>query len=74
MLFKRKPDEHGHTGSYKERLVSNGHSQKYRIDYDKRFLPVLTFDVFLLLVESYIFIEANEFGWTEFLLGCFVRE
>ncbi|KXJ71119.1 hypothetical protein RP20_CCG021438 [Aedes albopictus] len=39
-IYKRKLDEHGRLSSYKARLVAQGHSQRFGLDYDEVFAPV----------------------------------
>uniref|UniRef100_A0A5S6QQU2 Integrase catalytic domain-containing protein n=1 Tax=Trichuris muris TaxID=70415 RepID=A0A5S6QQU2_TRIMR len=40
-VFKMKPDSQGRAHTYKARLVARGFSQKYGLDYDETFAPVV---------------------------------
>lgn len=53
-VFKLKLDEHGNAVRYKARLVAQGFTQKFGVDYDEVFAPVTRSSTFrtLLMVAS----------------------
>ncbi|GAU51565.1 hypothetical protein TSUD_244720 [Trifolium subterraneum] len=57
-IFKNKYNEKGKVEKYKARLVPNGYSQKYGIDYGEVFAPVARWDT----IRTIISLAAYE-GW-----------
>lgn len=49
-VFKRKADEDGRSTSYKARLVAQGFAQRYKMDYDEVFAPVVKASTVRLLL------------------------
>ena len=43
-VCKQKCDADGNVERYKERLIAQGYNQKYGIDYDETFRPVVRFE------------------------------
>ncbi|KAI3725112.1 hypothetical protein L1987_64887 [Smallanthus sonchifolius] len=57
-IFKTKYDEKGNVDKYKARLVVKGYKQKYGIDYQDVFAPVIRFETVRLVLAL-----AAQFGW-----------
>lgn len=53
MVLVRKLDDYGRIANYKLRLVANSYTQKDGVAYDKKFAPVIQFDVLLLIVGKF---------------------
>ena len=49
-MFKLKTDADGNVKRHKARLVAQGFSQKFGLDYDETFCPVIRFESFLALI------------------------
>ena len=49
-VFKRKYDVDGNIERYKARLVAQGYNQRYGIDYDETFCPVVRFESVCALI------------------------
>lgn len=50
-VYKTKRDEHGSVVQHKARLVAQGFSQKYGVDYDEVFAPVVRSSTFRMLLS-----------------------
>uniref|UniRef100_A0A251TCA0 Putative copia protein n=1 Tax=Helianthus annuus TaxID=4232 RepID=A0A251TCA0_HELAN len=57
-IYKTKYDEHGQISKHKARLVVKGYNQKYGIDYQDVFAPVIRFDTVRLVLAL-----AAHHGW-----------
>ncbi|KAJ0735425.1 putative RNA-directed DNA polymerase [Helianthus annuus] len=57
-IYKTKYDEHGRVSNYKARLVAKGYSQKYGVDYQEVFAPVIRFDTIRIVLAL-----AASHGW-----------
>ncbi len=53
LVFKRKRDAQGRVCRYRIRLVVQGYLQKFGVDYDETFAPVVDFEVVLLIVSYF---------------------
>jgi len=62
-IYKTKYNEDGKVEKYKARLVSNGDTQKYGVDYNEVFAPVARWDT----IRSILAIAAIK-GWKVFQL------
>ena len=49
-VFKLKTDADGNVEQHKARLVAQGFSQKFELDYDETFCPVVRFESFRALI------------------------
>ncbi len=53
-VWKRKFDDGGRVARYKARIVAKGYHQKYGVNYDETFAPVLSYDVLLMTLGMYV--------------------
>ena len=58
-VYKVKADADGSIEHFKDRLVAQGFSQKYRTDYDQKFCPVVRLKSFRTLVA----LAVQQFGY-----------
>nr|GEU77469.1 hypothetical protein [Tanacetum cinerariifolium] len=56
-IFKKKTDMDGIVHTYKARLVANGYTQLYRVDYEKTFLPIADTRVIRILISIAAFYD-----------------
>lgn len=76
-VFKVKLDQDGHPAVYKARLVAQGFTQKFGVDYDEVFAPVARSETFrvLLTVASSKKMSVKQFDFkTAFLNGTLEEE
>ncbi|PNX91272.1 copia-type polyprotein, partial [Trifolium pratense] len=62
-IYKTKYNEKGEVDKYKARLVGKGYNQKYGIDYDEVFAPVVRWDT----IRTILALSAQE-NWNVFQL------
>ena len=55
-VFKRKTDDDGTVNKYKARLVAKGYAQKYGVDYNEIFAPVVSYNA----IRTVLAIAAQE--------------
>nr|GEX10545.1 probable protein S-acyltransferase 12 [Tanacetum cinerariifolium] len=55
--FKKKTDMDGIVHTYKARLVANGYTQLYRVDYEETFLPVADMRAIRILISVAAFYD-----------------
>lgn len=76
-VFKTKRNENGEISRYKARLVAQGFSQKYGVDYNEVFAPVgrsTTFKIFMSFAGSRNYVVKNFDFDTAFLNGILKEE
>ncbi len=54
LVWKRKLNNGGSVVRYKARIASKGYYQKYGIDYDETFAPLLSYYVFVMNLGTYV--------------------
>ena len=57
-IFRKKVDTNGAVGWYKARLVAQGCSQRFGLDYEETFSPVICFES----VRSVVLLHPKEFA------------
>lgn len=76
-VFKMKTDENGNVSRYKARLVAQGFTQKFGVDYDEVFAPVVrstTFRTLLSVVGQRDYFVKHYDIKTTFLNGTIKKE